>query len=175
MCGGFYSKTHYFKWDNVIKNGPSKTCMIYFFKNFFKKWYGPGKYKVRAYVQFFWKRAKKGQKRAKYLKIWAKTYKIWKYFEKGCLMHATIEYAIMVCLKIPYHFNFFKNVVLHKFNLVHSWVLCPIYRYTYVYKSKSLYKHANLSVAWLLKTRIKYSSVDFANNYKYVYNPWLCP
>ena len=26
---------------------------------------------------------KKGQKRAKYLKIWAKTYKIWKCFEKG--------------------------------------------------------------------------------------------
>ena len=26
---------------------------------------------------------KKGKKRAKYLKIWAKMYKIWKYFEKG--------------------------------------------------------------------------------------------
>ena len=26
---------------------------------------------------------KKGQKRAKYLKIWTKMYKIWKYFEKG--------------------------------------------------------------------------------------------
>ena len=27
--------------------------------------------------------SEKGQKRAKYLKIWAKMYKIWKYFEKG--------------------------------------------------------------------------------------------
>ena len=42
--------------------------------------------KVRAYMQFFRKRAKnvkKGQKSGKYLKIWAKMYTIWKYFEKG--------------------------------------------------------------------------------------------
>ena len=31
----------------------------------------------------FHEKGKKGQKRAKYLKIWAKMYKIWKYFEKG--------------------------------------------------------------------------------------------
>ena len=30
------------------------------------------------------------RKRAKYLKIWAKMYKIWKYFEKGSLIYATI-------------------------------------------------------------------------------------
>ena len=43
-------------------------------------------YKVRACMWFFRKRTKniiKGQKGAKYLKIWAKMYKIWKYFEKG--------------------------------------------------------------------------------------------
>ena len=31
----------------------------------------------------FQKKGKKMAKRAKYLKIWAKMYKIWKYFEKG--------------------------------------------------------------------------------------------
>ena len=31
----------------------------------------------------FQKKGKKEQKRAKYLKIWAKMYKIWIYFEKG--------------------------------------------------------------------------------------------
>ena len=31
----------------------------------------------------FQKKGKKGQKRANYFKIWAKMYKIWKYFEKG--------------------------------------------------------------------------------------------
>ena len=41
---------------------------------------------------FFRKRAKKGQERAKYLKIWAKIYKLWKYFEKGSLMRATIAH-----------------------------------------------------------------------------------
>ena len=30
--------------------------------------------------------AKKCHKRAKYLKIWAKMYKIWKYFEKGLVI-----------------------------------------------------------------------------------------
>ena len=34
-------------------------------------------------MRFFRKSAKKGQKRAKYLKIWAKMYKIWKCFKKG--------------------------------------------------------------------------------------------
>ena len=34
-------------------------------------------------MRFFRKRAKKCQKWAKYLKIWAKMYKIRKYFEKG--------------------------------------------------------------------------------------------
>ena len=34
-------------------------------------------------LAIFQKKNKKGQKRAKYLKIWAKVYKIWKYFEKG--------------------------------------------------------------------------------------------
>ena len=41
--------------------------------------------KVRTWKLFFRKRAKKrkkGQKRAKYFKIWAKIYKIWKCFEK---------------------------------------------------------------------------------------------
>ena len=27
--------------------------------------------------------SEKGQKKAKYLKIWSKVYKMWKYFEKG--------------------------------------------------------------------------------------------
>ena len=35
--------------------------------------------------RFFRKRAKKGQKGVKYLKIWAKMYKIWRYFEKASL------------------------------------------------------------------------------------------
>ena len=43
-------------------------------------------YKVRAHACDFsekeQKNAKKGQRRAKYLKTWAKMYKIWKYFEK---------------------------------------------------------------------------------------------
>ena len=40
-------------------------------------------------MQFFREMAKKGQKRAKYLKISAIMYKIWKYFEKGVrLSHA---------------------------------------------------------------------------------------
>ena len=37
MCKGFYSKTNYFKWDNVFKNGPSKTCIRHPLKNL--KWY----------------------------------------------------------------------------------------------------------------------------------------
>ena len=39
--------------------------------------------KVRACMQFFRRIANKGQKRAKYLKIWQKMYKIWECFEKG--------------------------------------------------------------------------------------------
>ena len=40
--------------------------------------------KVKACIPFFRKSANKEKKRAKYLKIWAKMYKIWKYFfEKG--------------------------------------------------------------------------------------------
>ena len=48
----------------------------------------------------FRKRAKQEQKKAKYLKIWAKMYKIWKDFEKEQLMRAGIarlkqlEYAL---------------------------------------------------------------------------------
>ena len=34
-------------------------------------------------VIFHKKGQKKGKKRAKYLKIWAKMYQIWKHFEKG--------------------------------------------------------------------------------------------
>ena len=40
-------------------------------------------YKGKAKIRFFRKMAKKCWKRAKYLKICAKMYKIWKYFEKG--------------------------------------------------------------------------------------------
>ena len=36
--------------------------------------------KVKACIPFFRKTANKEKKRAKYLKIWAKMYKIWKYF-----------------------------------------------------------------------------------------------
>ena len=38
---------------------------------------------MRAIFQKKGPKKKKGQKRAKYLKNWAKMYKIWKYFEKG--------------------------------------------------------------------------------------------
>ena len=53
---------------------------------------------VRACVRFFRKKDQKKAKREKYLKIWAKMYKIWECFEKGrphALMHATIA-----CMKL---------------------------------------------------------------------------
>ena len=49
----------------------------------------------------FQKKGKKEQKRAKYLKILAKMYKIWIYFENGSLMRATI--ACMKQLTYAWH------------------------------------------------------------------------
>ena len=50
------------KWANVLR------------AYFWKKWNA---------CDFSEKGQKKGQNKTKYLKIWAKMYKIWKYFEKG--------------------------------------------------------------------------------------------
>ena len=87
---------------------------------------------------FFREKTKKGQKRPKYLKIWAKMYKIWKYFEKGQFhecdyrMHETswnmpwfvlklyiisnstnsIEFYIIRCLFCYFFVIIFKKVYL---------------------------------------------------------------
>ena len=50
-------------------------------------------------MQFFRKRTKKGKKRAKYLKIWAKMYKIGKCFEKEQIIACNNLQQTLVCDK----------------------------------------------------------------------------
>ena len=44
----------------------------------------------------------------------------------------------MVCLNRPYRF-IFLNVVFHKFYLVHSWILCYIFHFTWIYRNVHYY------------------------------------
>ena len=63
----------------------------------------------------FQKKGKKEQKRAKYLKIWAKKYKIWKYFEKGkphaCDYHMHETARICWFTKNNCHLQLFSNFI----------------------------------------------------------------
>ena len=64
--------------------------------------------------------SEKWQKRAKYLRIWVKMYKIWKYFEKGqphaCDYHTQTARIcpvfLFVCLLLSWHCIFLLTIVL---------------------------------------------------------------
>ena len=115
-------------------------------------------------MQFFRKRAKKEQISTKYLKIWAKMYKIWKYFEKlqthGCnsRMHETAR----IC---PEHPISFTNFVMYGF-----WVcsLIELEGFTIFYVFTRSYLFLSFKFMFLNKWtfKISWNNLDtFSMNY----------
>ena len=83
--------------------------------------------------------SEKGQNRAKYLKILAKMYEIWKYIEKkGSLMHVTttcmkqLEYALIYIWNICVYICVYVCVYVYIYIYIHKKYILYIY-YIYIY------------------------------------------
>ena len=82
--------TPLFQW--TFRTFKSTSAFFFFFFFFFLNFAGPI-LESRDMRAIFQKKGKERQKWAKYLKIWGKVYKMWKYFEKGSLDSRTHETA----------------------------------------------------------------------------------